>query len=51
MVTVADPVVIVAAQRMPLGAFQGSLHGASATRLGAAAIAAALREAGGMAFA
>ena len=44
MDTVADPVVIVAARRTPLGAFQGSLHSASATRLGAAAIAAALRD-------
>lgn len=41
-----DPVVIVAAQRTPIGAFQGVLSGASAPELGAAAIAAAVANAG-----
>ena len=38
----SDPVVIVAAQRTPIGAFQGALAPASAPDLGAAAIAGAL---------
>jgi acetyl-CoA C-acetyltransferase len=42
----SDPVVIVAAQRTPIGAFQGALSGASAPDLGAAAIAAAISNAG-----
>jgi acetyl-CoA C-acetyltransferase len=42
----ADPVVIVAARRTPLGAFQGSLGPASATDLGAAAIAASVSDSG-----
>jgi acetyl-CoA C-acetyltransferase len=41
-----DPVVIVAAQRTPIGAFQGVLSGASAPELGAAAIRAAVANAG-----
>lgn len=45
-VIAADPVVIVAAQRTPLGAFQGRLGALSATQLGAVAIAAALRQSG-----
>ena len=39
-----DPVVIVAAKRSPLGAFQGALSGASGTDLGAAAIRAAIED-------
>jgi len=42
----SDPVVIVAAKRSPLGAFQGSLSGATATDLAAAAIRACLEEPG-----
>ena len=34
----SDAVVIVAAKRTPIGAFQGALSGATATQLGAAAI-------------
>jgi len=34
----SDTVVIVAAKRTPIGAFQGALSGATATQLGAAAI-------------
>ncbi len=41
-----DSVVIVAAKRTPIGDFQGSLSEASATDLGAAAIAAALADSG-----
>lgn len=41
-----DPVVIVAAKRSPLGAFQGSLSGATATDLGATAMRACLEEPG-----
>ncbi len=41
-----DPIVIVAARRTPLGAFQGSLSAASATDLGAAAIAASISDCG-----
>jgi acetyl-CoA C-acetyltransferase len=33
-----DSVVLLAAQRTPIGAFQGSLAGATAPQLGAAAI-------------
>jgi acetyl-CoA C-acetyltransferase len=39
-------VVLVAAQRTPIGAFQGVFAGATAPQLGAAAIAGALRAAG-----
>jgi acetyl-CoA C-acetyltransferase len=42
----SDPVVIVAARRTPIGAFQGALAGATAPELGAAAIAAVIRDAG-----
>ncbi|MEE4348697.1 MAG: acetyl-CoA C-acyltransferase [Pacificimonas sp.] len=41
-----DPVVIVAAKRTAMGGFQGDLSGASASELGAAAIAAAISQAG-----
>ncbi|MDH5457036.1 MAG: acetyl-CoA C-acyltransferase, partial [Gammaproteobacteria bacterium] len=41
-----DTVVLVAAQRTPIGAFQGVLRGASATELGAAAIRGALAGSG-----
>jgi acetyl-CoA C-acetyltransferase len=41
-----DPIVIVAARRTPLGAFQGSLSAATATDLGAAAIAASIGDCG-----
>lgn len=41
-----DPIVIVAARRTPLGAFQGSLSAASATDLGAVAIAASISDCG-----
>jgi len=42
----ADPVVIVAARRTPIGAFQGVFTDATATQLGAAAIAAAVADSG-----
>jgi acetyl-CoA C-acetyltransferase len=38
----SDAVVIVAAKRTPIGAFQGALSGATATQLGAAAIEGAI---------
>lgn len=41
-----DPVVIVAARRTPLGAFQGALGPVAATELGAVAIKASLADAG-----
>lgn len=41
-----DPVVIVAAKRTPIGAFQGVLSGATAPELGAAAIAGAMADSG-----
>jgi len=41
-----DPVVIVAARRTPIGAFQGSLAGLSAPQLSAAACRAALADSG-----
>lgn len=41
-----DPVVIVAARRTPIGAFQGGLSDASAPELSAAATAACLRDTG-----
>src|SRR6266513_1975801 len=40
-----DPIVIVAAARTPMGAFQGELKGFTAPELGAAAIRAALERA------
>ncbi|WP_326524076.1 acetyl-CoA C-acyltransferase [Sphingomonas sp.] len=42
----ADPVVIASYARTPMGSFQGSLTGASATELGAAAVKAAVERAG-----
>ncbi len=42
----SDPVVIVAAQRTPIGTFQGALSAATAPQLGAAAIAAAVAKSG-----
>lgn len=42
----SDPVVIVAAQRTPIGAFQGALSHYTAPELGAHALAAAMRQAG-----
>jgi acetyl-CoA C-acetyltransferase len=41
-----DAVVIVAAKRTPIGAFQGALSGATATQLGSAAIEAAVAQSG-----
>ncbi len=40
-----DPVVIVAAQRTPIGSFQGQLSSMTAPQLGSVALAAALRQA------
>lgn len=42
----ADPIVILSYARTPMGSFQGSLSGASATDLGAAAVRAAVARAG-----
>jgi acetyl-CoA C-acetyltransferase len=42
----ADPIVILSYARTPMGGFQGSLSGASATQLGAAAVKAAVERAG-----
>src|SRR5512132_159580 len=42
----SDPIVIVAAARTPMGAFQGELKGFAAPELGAAAIRAAVERAG-----
>lgn len=42
----SDSVVIVAAKRTPIGAFQGALTGATAPQLGAAAIKGAIAESG-----
>ena len=42
----SDAIVIVAAKRTPIGAFQGALSGASAPQLGATAIAAAVSDCG-----
>jgi acetyl-CoA C-acetyltransferase len=42
----SDPVVILSYARTPMGSFQGSLAGASATELGAAAVRAAVERAG-----
>jgi acetyl-CoA C-acetyltransferase len=41
----ADPVVIVSYARTPMGGFQGALAGASATQLGASAVAGAVARA------
>ena len=42
----ADPIVILSYARTPMGSFQGSLAGASATDLGATAVKAAVERAG-----
>jgi acetyl-CoA C-acetyltransferase len=42
----ADPVVILSYARTPMGSFQGSLAGASATELGQAAVGGAVERAG-----
>jgi len=42
----ADPIVILSYARTPMGSFQGSLSGATATDLGAAAVKAAVERAG-----
>ena len=42
----ADPVVILSYARTPMGSFQGSLAGATATELGATAVKGALERAG-----
>ena len=42
----SDPVVIIAAKRTPIGAFQGVLSPAMAPDLGAAAIAGAIADGG-----
>ncbi len=42
----SDPVVIVAARRTPLGAFQGNLASADAPKLGATAISASIADIG-----
>jgi len=44
--TVQDPVVIVGLARTPMGAFQGAFSSVTAPQLGAAAIKAAMNEAG-----
>jgi len=44
--TAIDPIVILSYARTPMGSFQGSLSGASATELGAAAVGAAVARAG-----
>ena len=41
-----DSIVITAARRTPIGAFQGALSGATATQLGAAAVRAAVADSG-----
>ena len=41
----ADPIVILSYARTPMGSFQGSLAGASATDLGATAVKAAVERA------
>ena len=41
-----DPIVILSYARTPMGSFQGSLAGASATELGSAAVRAAVERAG-----
>jgi acetyl-CoA C-acetyltransferase len=46
MTTTEDPIVILSYARTPMGSFQGALAGASATELGAAAVAAAVERAG-----
>ena len=41
-----DPIVILSYARTPMGSFQGSLSGLSATQLGAAAVKGAVERAG-----
>jgi acetyl-CoA C-acetyltransferase len=48
MEALKDPVVIVAARRTPIGAFQGALSGRSAVELGGSAIAAMMADAAGV---
>jgi acetyl-CoA C-acetyltransferase len=45
-VSTTDPIVILSYARTPMGSFQGSLSGASATQLGATAVGAAVERAG-----
>ena len=42
----ADPIVILSYARTPMGSFQGSLAGATATELGATAVGGAVERAG-----
>ena len=42
----ADPIVILSYARTPMGSFQGTLTGASATQLGATAVKGAVERAG-----
>jgi acetyl-CoA C-acetyltransferase len=44
--TAQDPIVILSYARTPMGSFQGSLAGASATELGSAAVRAAVERSG-----
>jgi acetyl-CoA C-acetyltransferase len=44
--TTTDPTLILSYARTPMGSFQGSLSGATATQLGAAAVKAAVERAG-----
>ena len=46
MTNSTDPIVILSYARTPMGSFQGSLSGASATDLGAAAVGAAVERSG-----
>jgi acetyl-CoA C-acetyltransferase len=46
VMSTADPIVILSYARTPMGSFQGSLAGASATELGAAAVGAAVERSG-----
>jgi acetyl-CoA C-acetyltransferase len=46
MASAHDPIVILSYARTPMGSFQGSLAGLSATKLGAAAVGAAIERAG-----
>ncbi|HEX2763970.1 MAG TPA: acetyl-CoA C-acetyltransferase, partial [Allosphingosinicella sp.] len=46
MTAIADPIVILSYARTPMGGFQGSLAGSSATELGAAAVRAAVERSG-----
>jgi acetyl-CoA C-acetyltransferase len=46
MTAQSDPIVILSYARTPMGSFQGSLAGATATELGAAAVGEAVKRAG-----